>query len=152
MPRRSFKRGPEGTIKVNLPAEELSVLASVAEDVAEALNDGLPDEVRQRLFPAAYDDAVKEAEFRRLMAGDLEERKAADLATFRASLLRGPPLVLDGDEARAWLGALQDMRLALGTMLGIEQDGWEADDTDDPQMALLHYLGFVQDGLIRLVM
>ena len=34
MPRRSFKRGPEGTIKVNLPAEELSVLASVAEDVA----------------------------------------------------------------------------------------------------------------------
>ena len=46
----------------------------------------------------------------------------------------------------------KDMRLALGTMLGIEEDGWESEDVDDPQMAILHYLGFVQDSLVRLVM
>jgi hypothetical protein len=120
----------------------------------DLLGGNAPEEVTQRLYPKAYDDAREDAEYRRLMARDLEERKAADLATFRASIDRKPPLVLDGDEVRSWLGALQDMRLALGTALGIEEDGWEdemGESSDDPQMALLHYLGYLQDSLIRAV-
>ena len=151
MPRRSFRRARGGKIRVDLPAEELSVLEHLASEMAGVLGEP-PDEVRERLYPRAYDDAVKAAEFRRLMASDLEERKVADLATLRASLAGPRPLELSPEEARAWIAALQDMRLALGTMLGIEEDGWESEDVDDPQMAVLHYLGFVQDSLVRLVM
>ena len=152
MPRRSFRRGGGGTVRVQLAAEELRILSGLAAEMAELLAEGVPDNVRARLYPPAYHgDPAKEAEYRRLMASDLEERKAADLATLRATLER-KPIVLQPEEAHAWLGALQDMRLALGTILGIERDGWEAETTDDPEMAVLHYLGYLQDSLVRLML
>ena len=152
MPGRRFRRGRDGAVKVALPSEEVGVLRTLAGEMAGLMGDGMPDEVRERLFPPAYrDDAAKDAEFRRLMAGDLEERKAADLATLRATLERHP-LELSAEEASAWLGALQDMRLTLGTLLGIEEDGWESEDMDDPQFAVLHYLGFLQDSLVQVLM
>ena len=150
MPRRSVRRHGDG-IRVDLPREELEVLRSLGAEMAALLASDPPDEVRERLFPPAYDDAVKEAEYRRLTASDLDERKAADLATLRASLERRPPIDLTSEEAGAWLGALQDMRLTLGAMLGIEDDGWEGED-DDPQFAVLHYLGFLQDSLVGVLM
>jgi len=151
LPRRSVRRRGDA-VRVELPDEELDVLRHLGAEMAGLLAGGPPDEVRERLFPAAYDDAMKEAEYRRLTASDLEERKAADLAMLRASLERSPPIDLSPEEAGAWLGALQDMRLTLGTMLGVEEDGWEGETDDDPQFAVLHYLGFLQDSLVGALM
>ena len=134
-------------IRVDLPDEELDMLRLLAGQMAELMEDGPPDEVRDRLFPPAYDDAIKQAEFRRLMATDLEERKKADLQTMRATLERSP-VDLEPEHAAAWLSSLQDMRLTIGTLLGIDHDGWESEDIDDPQFAVLHYLGFVQDSIV----
>jgi hypothetical protein len=152
LPSRKFRRGREGRIEARLEVEEVDLLRHMADEMTQLLDDGAPDEVRERLFPLAYrDDAIKQAEYRRLMAGDLEERKRADMATLRATLDL-TPITLDGDEARAWLFAIQDMRLTVGTLLGIEEDGWEAEEPpDDPQFAVLHYLGFLQDALVHAV-
>lgn len=153
MPSRNAHRSPDGSILVELPEDEIAMLRSLADEMAELVEEGLPDEARSRLYPPAYDNPLKQAEFRRLMAGDLEERKAADLATMRATLARPGSLLIGPDEVGAWLGALQDMRLTLGTLLGIEEDGWEQEvDEDDPQMGVFHYLGYIQDALVQLVM
>ena len=45
-------------------------------------------------------------------------------------------LNLDADEAQAWLRTLTDLRLALGTRLGVEEgdeEHWQALPDDDPR-------------------
>ena len=62
---------------------------------------------------------------------------------------------LTQDEAQAWLGALNDVRLALGVRLEITED-YEDEmaqaDWADPRSAYLevyHWLGYVQDSLVQ---
>lgn len=64
-------------------------------------------------------------------------------------------LVLSTDQAQAWLGALNDIRLALAVRLGIEQDDdarWGTLPPDDPR-ATVHeiyaWLGWLQETLVR---
>jgi hypothetical protein len=56
------------------------------------------------------------------------------------------------DEAGAWLGALNDLRLALGVRLGITED-FEGDiDPSDPRAPALHilsYLGWLEENLVE---
>jgi uncharacterized protein DUF2017 len=149
LPGRSFSRADDGAVTVDLPADDLSVLGNLAAEMRGLLEGELPDDVRARLYPKAYDDESLEVEYRGLMARDLEERKVSDLTTMSQTLSREAPFSLSLDEAAAWLGALQDMRLTLAVMLGIEEDGWESEeDLSDPQLGLLHYLGFVQESLV----
>ncbi len=55
----------------------------------------------------------------------------------------------------AWLGALNDLRLALGTRLGVEEDWAEqlaALDDGDPRALLLavyDWLSWLQETLVR---
>jgi hypothetical protein len=59
---------------------------------------------------------------------------------------------LDAAQVQAWLRTLTDVRLALATRLGIEDDEhvWD-EDSDDP-VAVMHdvydWLGFVQETLV----
>ena len=50
------------------------------------------------------------------------------------------------------LSCLNDMRLVIGTKLGIEEDSWKTDlDPDHPEayeMALLHYLTLLEEELL----
>lgn len=129
------------------------------------------DPVVLRLFPDAYrDDDEAAAEFRRFTERSLREQKAGAAATMLASLAtagetgpeessrRGADKVkveLDGDQAEAWLRTLTDLRLALGTRLGVEEDDtehWQALPEDHPQRHIhdvYDWLGFVQETLVR---
>jgi len=143
--------------------------------VLEALSSDDPsrptDPVLLRLFPDAYrDDDESAAEFRRFTERSLREQKAGAAATMLASLATagetGPEdavrhgadkvkVHLDEDQAGAWLRTLTDLRLALGTRLGVEQDDedrWQALPEDDPQRHIhdvYDWLGFVQETLVR---
>jgi hypothetical protein len=62
---------------------------------------------------------------------------------------------LDQDRALAWMKAITDMRLALATRLGIEDDDeemWEELPDDDPR-AHVHdiydWLAYLQETLVR---
>ena len=62
---------------------------------------------------------------------------------------------LTSDEAQAWLGALNDLRLALGTRLDVTED-WHAQaaalDPDDPALVLFSvydWLSMLQELLVR---
>ncbi|TYQ10094.1 UNVERIFIED_ORG: uncharacterized protein DUF2017 [Gordonia westfalica J30] len=67
----------------------------------------------------------------------------------------GGDLALTVDEATAWLTALNDVRLALGAMLGISEDTPDRLPPDHPHAAHLdvyHWLTVMQDLLVEAVM
>lgn len=137
------------------------------------------DPVLRRLFPDAYGDpeepdSLKDteeqrthsAEFRRFTENDLRAGKRDNaLAVIRsldalaAAGEGGAVLKLSAGESRQWLGALNDLRLAIGSRLEIDDE----DDTDllfrlpdeDPRkpmvMAYL-WLGGLQETLVSTLM
>ena len=80
--------------------------------------------VLARLLPEAYrDDPSAAGDFRRYTDSDLRATKRTDAQAALASLpsTKGRP-DLDRDQADRWLGALNDMRLALVTSLDVSED------------------------------
>jgi len=119
------------------------------------------DPVLARLFPDAYaDDPEAAGDFRRYTEPGLRARKHA-AATQALAVLDRPPegrrreRVLSADESMAWLGAINDLRLALGTRLGVEEDWAEqlaALDDGDPRallLAIYDWLSWLQETLVR---
>lgn len=126
------------------------------------------DPVLARLFPTAYvDDDEAAGEFRRFTEGTLRDGKAAGAATVIDSLeeaglpdpLEEEGLVIDLElarpEAMTWLRWFADIRLALATRLGVEDDDdafWDALPDDDPRRLahnLYDWLGYLQETLVR---
>jgi hypothetical protein len=182
---RSFRRTGSGLIAGRLSPPEVAVLRTVIDEVLEILAPGAaPDEtdplaemtgmhlpappdptahpVLSRLFPAAYrDDAAAAEAFRVLAHGELAEAKREALTTMRAALPDDPEsradLRLDGPAAELWMRGLNDLRLALGTSIGIGPD-WEDElarmSEDDPgwfAIAVYDRLTALQGALIDAV-
>jgi hypothetical protein len=119
------------------------------------------DPVLDRLFPQAYldaEDVERDQEFHRLMRDDLLNEKLANLDVVTETLkranvsLRRWSVDISEDEAGAWLGALNDLRLALGVRLGIVEDfDGEIDPSDprEPALRILSYLGWLEENLVE---
>jgi hypothetical protein len=115
------------------------------------------DPVLARLLPDGYrDDPEAAGEFRRYTEQGLRSGKVAAAQTVLDTLPAGGGHVrLRPEDAQAWLRALNDVRLAIGTVLGITEDyedEMEAASWADPRSAYLevyHWLGYVQDSLVR---
>jgi hypothetical protein len=115
------------------------------------------DPVLARLLPDAYrDDPEAAGEFRRYTEQGLRSGKLAAAQTVLDTLPAGGGHVrLGPEDAQAWLRALNDVRLAIGTVLGITEDyedEMEAASWADPRSAYLevyHWLGYIQDSLVR---
>jgi hypothetical protein len=113
--------------------------------------------VLARLFPDAYpDDTDAAEEFRRYTESGLREAKQSNARTALATLdAPGTEHVLTDYETQAWLGALNDLRLALGTRLDVTEDWHEqaaALAPDDPSLALFSvydWLSVLQELLVR---
>jgi hypothetical protein len=140
---RGFRRTRRG-IRGRLDEHERSLLAHLLVEVHELLDDGAgpgdddplaqlvgigtavdapSDPALARLLPDAHrDDAEAAADFRRYTEAGLRERKRAGLEQARRTLGREGPLLLDEDEARAWVVALTDVRLVLASRMGLEVD------------------------------
>jgi len=64
----------------------------------------------------------------------------------------GGRVVLTPEQAESWLYALNDVRLALGATLDIDDDTPEVLDDDDPRaphLDVYHWLTWVQDSLVQ---
>ena len=115
------------------------------------------DPVLARLLPDAYgDDPEAAGDFRRYTEQGLRSGKVAAAQTVLATLPAGGGRVrLAAGDAEAWLRSLNDVRLALGVVLGITED-YERElselDPEDPREAYLHiydWLTFLQETLVR---
>jgi hypothetical protein len=156
-----FKRLGRDRIRVRLGLDEVAVLRGLPEQLRAVLTEGADDPVNRRLFPPAYlepEDAERDAEYRRLMQDELVQGKLAKLELVTGTLDRGSSTVrrwtvdLTAEEAAAWLGVLNDLRLALGVRLDITEDfDGQVDDADPraPGMHLLSYLGWLEEHLLE---
>jgi len=144
-----FERGEGGGVELRLSREERSLLAGVVAEL-RALLEGAPgDPSLRRLFPPAYDEAEDESAYRDLMGGELLEGRLAALELVAQTLERER---LSADEADAWLRALNDLRLVLGTRLDVREDTFadelRRDDPRAPALAIYGYLSWMQEQLI----
>ncbi|GHJ36542.1 DUF2017 domain-containing protein [Streptomyces sp. TS71-3] len=148
----------------------------LAELFAEGPSEPPSDPVLKRLFPDAYGgpdgppDTAKEAEeqrsssaeFRRFTENDLRSRKRDDAVAVVRSLdalspvgEEGAVLRLGPEESRQWLGALNDLRLAIGARLEVRDED-EADDlyrlpdsdSRKPMVMAYLWLGSLQETLV----
>ena len=113
------------------------------------------DPALARLFPDAYrGDAEQAGEFRRLTEPDLREAKRSNARTALAMLdgyRAGDALPMDLDQARAWLGAVNDVRLVLSVWLEIKDDHdnpFERIAPDDPRFDIVVYYDWL-GGLLE---
>lgn len=155
-------------IELLLDGEPSSTRASADDDMFATLVGQLggspeppEDAVLARLLPNAYsEDEEAAGEFRRFTESGLRSGKVANAELVLESL--GDPesadqvtVTLDPDGAQAWLRTLTDLRLALGTRLGVEQDDedrWShlpLDDRDRQVYGVYTWLGYLQESLVN---
>ena len=150
---------------MTLYAAEVEVLRDLAAQVDELLAGGLPqhgaDPVRDRLFPRAYLDPTEdeaETEFQAMVHADLVRTKGEAVAALVASLdggreRRGNVLEvrLDPEQVAQWVGALNDLRLALGVALGVAEEMPEVapEDPRAPGLELYGWLTYLQGELVE---
>lgn len=178
-----MRRERSGSVIVAFAPGESELIRAAFEDLLELLESRVPDapaaeiapglldpfgtpgpdeppedEALLRLLPEAYpDDPAAGAEYRRFTEGDLVARKRANIAMVLAGLTEaeaGGSVRLTEEAVVAWLLAVNDLRLALGTRLEIVEDyedvvdSLEHDDPRLPAFALYEWLTGFQEMLV----
>lgn len=150
MHQARFRPAAGGKIEVALAPYERDALRELAGAVRLLIAEDDRREELRRLFPPAHADPGLQAEYSDLTRAQLKGGREHALALMQETLDRD---VLTPDEADAWLRALNDVRLVLGTRLDITEDfDWdsvEADDPRAPDLAAYAYSSWVQEQLVE---
>jgi hypothetical protein len=153
---RPFRRKGDELL-ARLDPAEARILALLLDQLEQLLTadaeDVTGDPVLDRLLPAGHrSDPELAADYRELTESSLRAGKADDLATVRAGLpLDGGTVRLDPEEAGAWLRTSNDLRLALGTRLDIQEDTEPPEDLaseEGQQLAVYYWLTGLQGSLV----
>lgn len=119
---RRVRRSPDGTFAVRLGVAERELVRSIPGELRALLlePEDEDDPALRRLFPpASRDDEELNAEFERLVRDDLLASRLESLDTLERTL---DAERLTEDELVAWLAALNDVRLVLGTRLDVTEE------------------------------
>jgi hypothetical protein len=147
--RRWVRRTGPGRYAVRMDDPERELLRSLVDQLRELLTATTDDPNVRRLFPTAYnDDAERDREYQQLARDELLTRRLASLDVVTASL--GDSELGEG-QLTAWMSAVNDLRLVLGTTLDVSEDGLPPapDDPDVPTYAVYGYLTEVLDGIVE---
>jgi len=142
------------------PTDELAALTGMRTGNSEPPDDAvlarlLPD--FQRADPDAPSDDPERGNvnsgLRSLHEPDIiDEKIAAGAVILRTVPADGGKVALTPEQADAWLAGLNDIRLALGTNLGIDADTpdeLEEGDPRAPHLDVYHWLTWMQDSLVQ---
>ena len=134
--------------QLRLPDEERAALRSLCSQMRDVL--GAEDPSTARLFPPGYqDDPVASEQFSQMVHDDLLASHLAEISVMEATI---DATHLDQEQATSWLGALNDIRLVLGTRLDVSEDQYETElSPDDPRagaFAMYGYLGALQEQAV----
>ena len=178
---KGFNRHGSNDYVAYFSTEEREVLLNLVEQIIELLSersdnhsddplaamvgitshDSPPeDDVLLRLLPNAYADQVDASEFRRYTELTLRTKKSAHAMSMRIDLKNSTDgcVEIDHEGANAWLGAMNDIRLALGVRLKVQENSQEELEIlapDDPMRgvyAVYSWLGWLQESLIQALM
>ncbi len=149
MPGRLVKRLRSGRYQLRLDDDERALLRGLPKQLRELL--ATDDPSLLRLFPTAYtDDPAREADYQQLMREDLLERHRGALEVMEETI---DATELDEEPLIAWMKAVTQMRLVLGTRLEVTEDlyddGMDPEDPRAPGFALYSYLGWLQEHIVQ---
>jgi hypothetical protein len=143
-----IRRARDG-FRVGLARQERELLAALCAQLLAELGErnGEPDPGLSRLFPAAYpDDDAAQADWEQLARPALEEGKIGALRRVEATVGEDR---LGEEDAGAWLTALNDLRLVLGTRLGVTEESYRDDVEQHPGLAVYTWLTWLQSELVE---
>lgn len=140
----------DGDFRLRLSDGERELLRTLPGELREILDAERDDPGLRRLFPPAYErDDEAEDEYRRLMADELLEGRRAALRLVQETAGRER---LSAEELDAWLRALNDLRLVLGTRLDVTEETYVTElDPAHPQayeLSVYGYLSWLQEQLV----
>jgi hypothetical protein len=145
-----------GRLRLRLEPAEVHLLTMLFDELDALLDTatGPDDPVLNRLFPSAYlDDTEAEVEFRSLTETTLRGDRVDRIDACRADLEHGAEIELsEAEDAQRWIQVLNDLRLALGTRLGVSEDDEHDFDPTDPEAqpwVVYHWLTAVQDSVVH---
>lgn len=128
IPRRPFRRRRDGLFEVNLDPDEREVVRVLLERLRDLLIADDPN--LRRLFPVAHaDDPEQEAAYRELAHGQLVESRFVAIETVESTLEAD---LVDEAQLTAWMQAINSLRLVIGTLLDVDEDGLDL-EPDDPR-------------------
>jgi Domain of unknown function (DUF2017) len=146
-----IERTKDGDFRLRLSDGERELLASLPAELTALIEADPTDPGLRRLFPPAYEhDEESEDEFRRLMHEELlaGRREALQVLAETAQSDR-----LSAEQLDAWLRALTDLRLALGTRLEVTEETYDQDiDPKHPQafeLSVFVYLSWLQEQAVE---
>jgi hypothetical protein len=141
---------PDGGSVAGPGADPLEALVGIGQSTQAPRDPALA-----RLLPDGYtDDAEAAGEFRRLTETSLRQHKSETAQRVLDSLpAEGGRVCLDAEATRAWLSALNDIRLVVGTRLDVteEMDTPEPGDPRAPGYELYRWLTLLQELLVEAV-
>ena len=146
---RQIQRDADGNVRLHLQRHEVALLHELLDELEALLGDP-EDPALRRLFPPAHTDRESEEQYRSLVGDQLLTGRTKALATVRDTLGTN---TLDPDEADAWLRALNDLRLVLGTRLDVSEEidygGLDLEDPHGRELAVYGYLSWLQEQLVE---
>lgn len=152
MTRRRVRKARGGGFELRIPAEERDLLRSLGPQMRATLTEGdQGDEALERLFPVAYpDDEDRQTEYRLLVHDELLASHLGALAVLEQTADADR---LDSDQLSSWMRALNEIRLVLGTRLGVTEEGDERPvdrrDPRGPAFVVYDYLTYLQGEIIE---
>lgn len=158
---RTFRRHGD-RIRADLEPVEVDLLRRLRDDLRASLADNDDsDPVIQRLFPSAVTgDEDADEELRGLIHDDLLTSKLGALDELVEVLDRAEPhrsrlrVELEPDEAMLMLGVLNDLRLAIGARVRIEDIDRHSLTRDDPRvgpLVIMDHLAGLQEQLLEII-
>ena len=156
--RRRRKAGPvqvmdDGTFSLNLEDHEREILGSFVDQLRQLLTETDQSARTSRLFPAAYSaDEEANAEWQRLMRDELVQSRVA--AIDRVDALLDDQATFGEEDMTGLMTTVNSLRLVLGTILDIREDGQDENDDlddDDPRAAQWHlyqWLGWLLEWIV----
>ena len=155
-------RTKTGNYKLVLPKDHCEVLTHLITELRDSLLNTTDDASLRRLFPTAYhNDAIKDAEYQRLMRDELLASRLASIET--ALEVIGASNELSDSEIDAFARSINSLRLVIGTTLDIaESDHGELNiesrqskspETESDEEKLIHgelydYLGWLLEWTV----
>jgi uncharacterized protein DUF2017 len=154
-PREPFAATGDGSLTVGLGSEERRAIRDLVGGYRDLLENEsqATDAAVARLFPPAYkDDPLRNFDFDRQTHDPLLRSRLEAISTIETT---ADVETLSTEQARQWLGVLNDLRLVLGTRLDVTEDEDGSGFQDDPEtadaFALYRWLTGLLGGLLEAI-
>ena len=138
-----------GEYRLSLSEAERELLRTLPAELRALLAADPDHGSLRRLFPPAYDEDADEVEYRRLMGAELLDGRREALRVLEETAGNDQ---LTPEELDAWLAALNDLRLVLGTRLDISEETYDREiDPTDPhayEHSVYLYLSWLQEHAV----